>query len=406
MSYILRVRENVHQDNSINNQAIRNYLPYSNTSLNKSDEIRIPIQTQDAYTLPSESSLWISGQIIEEKLKKASDTLTIVNNGLLYLFEEIRYELNGLVIDKVRNPGVTSTLKNFVSLTPNETNRYENACWSGSSKNPNILDEEGKFNVCIPLNLLLGFCEDYKKILVNIRQELVLLRSSSDLNCVVSSKADEVPIITINKIVWRMPHIQVNDSEKLQLLNIIDRGADLQIAFRGWELHEFPLLQQTTQHTWNIKTSNQLEKPRYIIFALQTDRKNTVTRDVSNFQHCNLKNIKLFLNSTFYPYENLNLCFGDRQIAIAYDMYSRFQQSYYHKFKSEPCVTLKQFIDNAPLFVIDCSQQNESLKNGSVDIRLDFETEKNIPPKTCAYCLILNDRLLSYNPLKNTIFVK
>ena len=84
-------------------------------------------------------------------------------------------------------------------------------------------------------------------------------------------------------------------------------------------------------------------------------------------------------------------------------MYARFQESYYYKNPGEPCLTLSKFHDIAPLIVIDCSRQNDSLKTGSVDIRLEFETNQNIPANTSAYCIILHDRLVRYNPLTNVI---
>jgi len=33
------------------------------------------------------------------------------------MFDEIRYELNGVEIDRNRNVGITNTIKNYVSLT-------------------------------------------------------------------------------------------------------------------------------------------------------------------------------------------------------------------------------------------------------------------------------------------------
>jgi len=45
----------------------------------------------------------------------------------------------------------------------------------------------------------------------------------------------------------------------------------------------------------------QLEKPQYVIFALQTGRKNVMSRDVGVFDDCNLSNVKVYFNSEFYP---------------------------------------------------------------------------------------------------------
>lgn len=40
--------------------------------------------------------------------------LKFINNGVAFLFEEIRYEMNGIVVDRVRNPGIISTIKSYL----------------------------------------------------------------------------------------------------------------------------------------------------------------------------------------------------------------------------------------------------------------------------------------------------
>jgi len=73
------------------------------------------------------------------------------------MFDEIRYELDGVEIDKARNTGITSTLKNHATIS-NKKRRLENAGWDFESKK-----KSGNFNFCVPLNILPGFCEDYKR---------------------------------------------------------------------------------------------------------------------------------------------------------------------------------------------------------------------------------------------------
>lgn len=145
-----------------------------------------------------------------------------------------------------------------------------------------------------------------------------------------------------------------------------------------------------------------MEKPRYVIFGLQTNRKNDKERDNASFDHCNIKNVTLFLNSFYYPYDALNLKFEDNKYSILYDMYARFRQSFYN-LPVDPLLDLHKFKEKAPLFVIDCSRQNENLKSGPVDVRLEIESSKDIPDNTSAYCLIINDRLLEYKPLSNIV---
>lgn len=400
---ILNVDESVYVDNSVSSFEYHTYQPYAANSLSHNDEIRIPIQGQDLITLPSQSYVLIEGKLTDDK-DKVSTTLKFVNNGVLSLFDEIRYELNGTVIDRNKNPGVSSTLKGYPSYNTNLSSRLINAGWS-PTEHPAITDGGGDFSACIPLKMILGFAEDFQKVILNARQELILIRSSSDINATVTSVATEKPKIVLRRVVWKIPHISVSDSEKLKLLKQIERNRDFNIPFRSWELNEFPLLPQTTRHSWTIKASSHLERPRFIIFALQTEKKNVNTRNNSHFDHCNLTNIKLHLNSEIYPYDSLNLNFDNKQWAILYEMYAQFQQSYYYKNQSEPCLSPAKYLENAPLVVIDCSHQNEIVKSGAVDIRLEFESSKNIPDKTSAYCLILHDRLVKYNSLTYVVKV-
>ncbi|KAK9738172.1 hypothetical protein QE152_g10042 [Popillia japonica] len=398
----LKVNDSIYVDNSITNYEFHTYQPYAATTFNNNDEIRIPIQSQNIFTLPSDSYIFIEGRLLKDD-DTVSPSLTFVNNGLAFLFDEIRYELAGTVIDRNRNPGITSTLKSYVSFTNNQMDRLQNAGIS-HLEHPKIVND-GYFNACIPLSHLLGVMEDYQKVILNVRQELVLIRRT------------DKPKIQINKILWKVPHVMVSDVQKLKFLEYTDKSNNIQVAFRSWELQELPLVQQTTQHTWAIKTTSYVETPRFIIFGFQTDRKNSLNRDMSLFDDCELTNIKLYLNSNVFPYDNINIDFKKNQYAILYEMYSQFQKAYYYKkevepclspinkkvIKVEPCLSPINFKQIAPIAVIDCSHQSEVIKNGAVDIRLEFETSTNIPGKTSAYCLILHDRLLTYNPLTSIV---
>ena len=155
------------------------------------------------------------------------------------------------------------------------------------------------------------------------------------------------------------------------------------------------MLPVTNKHIWTVRTSNQLEKPRFVIIGLQTNRKSINTSNASEFDNCNLRNVKLFLNSQYYPYHDLNLNIAQNQYAIAYDMFANFQSVYYNK-EAEPTLTRSQFIEKIPLIIIDCSKQNETLKNAPVDVRIEIESRDNFPENTAAYCLIIHDRIIQY----------
>jgi len=89
--------------------------------------------------------------------RRVADT-TLGNNCVTVMFDEIRYELNGVEIDRNRNVGITSIIKNYniyISLMYDKALIMRNAGGDITS-----IISEGYFNFCVPLNTLLGFCED------------------------------------------------------------------------------------------------------------------------------------------------------------------------------------------------------------------------------------------------------
>lgn len=391
----LEIFEGVKFNEAITKQEYHTYYPRV-SNFNSNDEIRISIQHQDIYTLPSESFIYIDGMIEEDS---GTGTCNLTNNPYAFLFEQIRYEINGVEVDRCTKPGITSTMKAYVSYNDNESKYLELAGWS---PNGGVNQTNKHFNAYIPLRFLLGFAEDYRKIVANASQELVLLRSSSDLNSFQNEAGTKTSKFKISKIEWHVPHIVVNDEVRLQILKKLGKDEPIYIGFRKWELYELPSLRKTKTDIWPIKTSTNLEKPRYVILAFQSDRRDKLAADASKFDHNNITNIKLHLNEEGYPYDKMNLSFDEKKYAIAYRMYAGFQSSYYEK-NAEPLLSYEKFKDTATLYVIDCSNQKEAVKTSVVDIKLEMEAFKAFDENTTAYCLILHDNIIEYRPLSGTV---
>lgn len=398
--HILNLHETGSFDDSITGIQHHIYNPYT-TAFNNNDEIRIAIQQQDLYVLPHDSYIYVEGAI-EKEAGSNNPMPSFVNNGIAFLFDEIRYEINGFMIDKCKNVGITSTMKGLISHRPDDMHSLAISCWN-TGPYINLIDKK-TFNYCIPLKHLLGFIEDYRNIVMNVKHELVLIRSRTDVNSLIGTH-DNCKIKLL-KVQWRMPHVNVSDAEKLKLLRVIERKQTIPMHFRSWELYEYPTLPQTDRQVWTVKTSTQLNTPRFIILGFQTDRNNLIHKDKSNFDYCTFNDIKVYLNSECYPYESLDINFPENRYAVLYDMYSRFQKSYYHDRDDKiaaPLLKFDSFKDKAPLIVIDCAHQNEVLKKSVIDIRMVIQMKENIPANTSAFCLIIHDNLVTYNPYTNIV---
>ncbi|KAE9525810.1 hypothetical protein AGLY_014036 [Aphis glycines] len=395
-SDILDISSQYETDSKITKIEFHSYTPYT-TSFKNNDEIRISIQQTDVYPYLHESFIYLEGKITE------AGKVLLSNNGFSYLFDQIRLEINGIEVDSTRVLGITSSLKGYLSGTPVDYYCYENAGWTFKN-NTKSTNNAGEFSACIPLKYWLGLFEDFKKILVNSRLELILTRSHSDLNAinVKSEGSATTGAVTLNKIVWKVPHITVDDEERLKLLKLVEKEKSLFIPFRSFETFEYPELGTTTKAVWNLKTASKLEKPRFIIVGLQKDRKNQISKDCSVFDKCDLTNVKVFLNSIAYPYDNLNLDFNKNNFSILYDMYTSFQESYYEKKIRNPQLSPSTFLENAPIVVIDTSKQNDSGTASSVDVQLEIEASKPLTGVS-AYCLLIHDRIVEYVPFTREV---
>ena len=83
-------------------------------------------------------------------------------------------------------------------------------------------------------------------------------------------------------------------------------------------------------------------------------------------------------------------------------MFTNFQKPYHNK-NPAPLVGKNDYKEKLPLIIIDCSKQNEILKSGLVDIRLEFETQEIFSSGTSAYELIIHDRIIEYNPMSGDV---
>lgn len=394
---MLKVKCNPVSDTSITSMQYHAYNPYT-TTFNNNDEVRISIQQQDLYLLPHESFIYIEGTVARIT-DVAEDVVAPLWNGCqaYFMFDDIRYEMNGIEIDRCKNVGITSTMKGLVSHQRKNRESLKLSSFGAHQATTN------NFSYCIPLSHILGFAEDYKKIILNMKHELILVRSRNDLNCFLG--ANNALQLTVTKIQWRMPHVKVDDYTKLQLLKHIDDKHSIHMSFRNWDLYEYPTLPETQKNIWAIKTANNLQKPRYIIFGMQTNRNGVINQDSTVFDHNDMRQVKLYLNSECYPYEDSTADFPEHLTALLYHAYSKFQESYYHDRSetSDPYLPINVFDTGCSLIVFDCSRQNESIKNSMIDIRLEIETRANIPANTRAYCLIIHDNVISYNPFTSIV---
>ena len=128
-----------------------------------------------------------------------------------------------------------------------------------------------------------------------------MLRSRTDSNLYQAAANTVTGVnIEVTKLIWKVEHVIVGDHEKFKLLKTLESNKDILVPFRSIDLVESRSLPSIKEFSWTIKTS--IERTLYVIVTFQTGRIDDVTQDNSTFDHCKVKNCKLYLNDTCYPY--------------------------------------------------------------------------------------------------------
>jgi hypothetical protein len=412
----LNWKQSLEVDESIEKIDYYEYDPHTGTDLNNIGDIRIVIQNQDNFLLPSQSYLYIEGVLKHRDSSKISEDqreVTIINNGLMYLFNRVSYQIGNQEIEGYPNPGVASTIKSLLTYPQNYMEGM-NFLWSPDTNNSikdNAGFEErcnyiirdanpqiGSFSAIIPLSHIFGFCENYRKIVYGVKHELVLRRTNDD-NAIFKTgetTADQPKVknckIVLSKLSWRMPHITPADAYKIKLYEDISKKSTISIGYLNRQCDSIPVTRGLSNFDWRLSVSAGAEKPRYIILAFQTEREGDQNKNTAIFDHCNVVNAYVQLNSERYPEADLQLNYLNNIYSTAYKMLT----NYFNEVLGKECCSIKlsEYKNLYPLLVFDISQQSERLQNSVTDIRIKVSFNKNMPKDTIAYALILSDRIL------------
>ena len=383
-------------DDSINRVDSRTYLPFIH-SFNNNDIIEITINRNDVWLLMYDAAL-----IIEGTLQRTSGdgVVRFAENGPAFFFDSITYELNGVEIDHVKDPGIVSTLRAYCCYDEATSQRMYTAGWNY----PNYfsINADGSFYIRMPLKHLLSVFNDYRTAMCG-KHTIRLVRSRNDDNGLLIANGATKGKLTITNIELKVKHIVPNDELKINLLQSIRSDQPILIPYRKWELHELPALTSGAEkEIWSVKTTPAVECPRYVIVAFQTNRKDNLKENPTLFDPINVRNIKVQLNGEYFPYESMGLNFDKNKYAEAFHNYAEFPSTFLNCIKQQPLLTYSAF-KNRTLFVIDCSRRDESLKSSTVDVKVEIEANDGFPANTRAYCIIIHDSIIEHLPLSEIV---
>ena len=426
MADILQITEDIPVDDSIYDYEYKEYNPIAGAPLNRGS-IVITIESQDIYTHPAESYLIVEGKLVKNadgSVYDADTLITLINNGIMYLFSDVRYHLASHEIEVLQNPGHATTILGMLKF-PDDFSKSQglNQCWikdtgegntvvDGDNPNEgfklrrnyiiNMPTSRGHFCFKIPLKHFLGFCEDYKKILYGMQQRLTLTRTGDD-NAIFRAGGVDVGKVDIQRIRWFMPHVIPSDAYRLQLDKIIEKKEKIPVGYRMLQRDNTSIT--GTEFTWRLGVKSSPDIPRFIIVGFQIERNNNQEQNPARFDNCNIGNIYVTLNAKRYPDTDYDINFNENRFCRIYGDSSTFRKKFYNmdELVSNHNINPVDYKNLYPIFVFDVTKQSEKLKTAVSDIhvKMRFNTNPaldrdNNPQNVMAYAVIISDRLFHF----------
>ena len=432
MADILQITEDIPVDDSIYDYEYKEYNPIAGTNLNRGS-IVITIESQDIYTHPAESFLIIEGRLIKlavgpngADIPYDEDTvISLINNGIMYLFSDVRYHLASHEIEVLQNPGYATTMLGMLKYpddfnksqglnqlwvpdTPIADNNIANMNNLGFKKRENHIindsNPRGTFSFKIPLKHFLGFCEDYKKVLYGMQQRLTLTRSGNIQDSIFRENAADEGRILIDKISWFMPHVIPSDAYRLQLDKIIEKKEKIPVGYRMLQCDSTQVPHNIKPFSWRLGVKSSPDIPRFIIIGFQSGKNNRQTRNPAIFDHLFVRNIYVTLNAKRYPDTDYENDFTINKYSRIYGDAALFRKKFFNmdELVSNPGIDPNNYKHIYPLYLFDVSKQSEKLKTSVSDIHIKASFGNapgggdNPPADTMAYAVIISDRLFHF----------
>ena len=426
MADILQITEDIPVDDSIYEYEYKEYNPIAGANLNRGS-IVLTIESQDIYTHPAESYLEIEGQLRKSvrgvngiiRNYDNGDTATLINNGIMYLFSDVRLHIASHEIEILQNPGYATTMLGMLKY-PDDFNKSQglNQLWAPDSyiDNNEVADKDnnegfkkrfnyiigsvpaGSFSFRIPLKHFLGFCEDYKKIIYGMQQRLTLTRTG-DNDAIFRLAANDPGEVHIEKIKWFMPHIIPSDAYRLQLNKIIERKEKIPVGYRMLQCDNSEVPAQSRNFTWRLGVKSSPDIPRFIIVGFQSNnKKNDQEKNPAIFDNLSVLNIYVTLNAKRYPDTDYNISFDANHYSRIYGDAATFRKKFYNmdELISNPGIDPESYKEIFPLYVFDVTKQSEKLKTSVSDIHIKATFGNNPGNNTMAYAVIISDRLFHF----------
>ena len=417
------------------------YSPDSETieSLNGVREIKFNVEALSTFVHPHESFLYFEGQILTVQNNdnfRDLENVTLANDGILHLFSELKYTINGQPIEDILNPAISSIMLGILRY-PDDFSETEGLMqcwykdegdggvigtvidsfqtqvnnvdvWHDTIKSFNNIGREkrkklfydsisvpankGKFSFCIPLKHIFGFCDDYDKVMYGVNHGLSLFRKGDDTAIHRSARFVHhgVPAdvgaakVVLKKIKWCVPHVKPSLAIFNELTEKIGKGENVKIGFKSRKVDE--KIVDSATWSWRVAVTSGNETPRFLILGFQIGNKtqqngedNTKAGNPSVFDNCEVEHIQVKMLGRLYPSQVEVLDFPNNQYSKAYNNAAKFRELFdgTPDLFSHLGINPIDFKNLYPLFVFNVSNQIPKTISAVVEVVFNVKFKSN-----------------------------
>ena len=355
--------------------------------------------------------------------------ITLANDGIMHLFSEMKYSINGQPIEDILNPAISSIMLGMLRY-PDDFSKSKGLmqCWfkdDGRGRfvdndnigrlmrkiffyNENIddLNDLGKFSFCIRLKHIFGFCDDYDKVMYGVNHGLSLFRKGDgtaihrEANTLGALNVDLNAKVVLNRVKWCMPHVKPSLEIYNGLTEKIGKGENVKIGSKSRKVDE--KIVDSQNWSWRVAVTSGNETPRFLILGFQIGNKANQQENPSVFNNCNVDHIQVKMLGRLYPSQAEVLNFPANQYAKAFNNVAKFRELFdgtpelFSHFGINPI----DFKNLYPLYVFDVSNQIPKTISSVVEVVFNVKFRANPAVNAAgaaqivtAYALTISDKI-------------
>lgn len=272
----------------------------------------------------------------------------------------------------------------------------------GFIKRLHTYNNKSKYEVNWHLSPLLGYL-DHRKVSYQLRYVLKLMRNSSTSSEVFygDSTFNKKVRIVINSMELWIPQIQPSYEIQTMVNNRLASGRPINIIYLQ-RTGITPMAVTGNNFSFNI-ASGITKQPRYVLIAFKPnvnsnehindarfhlEGKTTYDAATKKFTGGDVKieKVTLQLNNIYYPEDGITISYDENSFGHAFTEYENLCMLFGAIPQIDPITWYNLF----PIFCFDCSSQNQSLKEGGINIKVNIKVN-TASPNLNVYAMLFED---------------